>query len=233
MAETARLMSLGFSDDGRHYAFVEHGIQDGSGLPYVNLFIVDVDNDAWVPGTPIRQRLGEDQIPALEQGDAEQALVDLRQGVIAEATPLLGQYGISGERPGLTIAARGAYEPLTDKVTFALVTGQSGAATYDLSLDQQAFPEGEDRCYGFGTPALMSLTLEGGSLSHTLTADTGLPESRGCPLDYGIVRVLAPDIAFNGPQRLVVILAMSTPGFEGRDISYLAVGAAVPGMSAF
>jgi predicted secreted protein len=31
---------LGFSSDGKSFAFEEYGVQDGSGFPYANIFVV-------------------------------------------------------------------------------------------------------------------------------------------------------------------------------------------------
>ena len=51
---------FGFSPDGSHFAFEEYGVQDGSGFPYSNIYIVDVANDSWLPGTPLRVRIDDE-----------------------------------------------------------------------------------------------------------------------------------------------------------------------------
>ena len=45
---------IGFSPDGAYFAFEEYGVQDGSGFPYANIYVVDTATDSWVAGTPIR-----------------------------------------------------------------------------------------------------------------------------------------------------------------------------------
>jgi predicted secreted protein len=47
---------IGFSEDGRYFAFETYGLQRGSGLPFAKLFVVDLDRDARVQGSPIRAR---------------------------------------------------------------------------------------------------------------------------------------------------------------------------------
>jgi hypothetical protein len=55
----------------------------------------------------------------------------------------------------------------------------------------------------------------------TLHADKTLPKSRGCPLSYAIADVLSHE--GGGGIVYVVLLHMSTIGFEGPDSRFLAV----------
>jgi hypothetical protein len=68
---------LGFSADGGVFAFEQYGVQDGSGFPYAERFYIDVDNDSWLPGTPIRVRI-DDETASVE--DARQEARDQGQG---------------------------------------------------------------------------------------------------------------------------------------------------------
>jgi len=45
---------IGFSKDGSHFAFEEYGMQDGSGFPYADIYIINLKTDKWVKGSPIR-----------------------------------------------------------------------------------------------------------------------------------------------------------------------------------
>jgi len=58
--DIAALQSIGFSVDGSVYAFEEYGIQDGSGFPYSNIYVIDTVKDVYLPGTPIRVRLDDE-----------------------------------------------------------------------------------------------------------------------------------------------------------------------------
>ena len=58
--DVAELEILGFSDDGSVFAFEEFGVLDGSGFPYSNRYYIDVDSDEFLPATPIRVRLEDE-----------------------------------------------------------------------------------------------------------------------------------------------------------------------------
>ena len=70
---------LGYSNDGSHFAFEQYGIQDGSGFPFAEIFIVDLVNDAWVSGTPIEVRID----------DESASLADAREQAMDQARPKL------------------------------------------------------------------------------------------------------------------------------------------------
>lgn len=48
--DVANLLSLGFSDDGKLYAFGEYGILDKTYQAYANMYIVDVAKNAYIKG---------------------------------------------------------------------------------------------------------------------------------------------------------------------------------------
>ena len=50
----ATLNPLGFSADGRVFAFEQYGVRDGAGLPYAEMFFLDLDADAFLKPSPIR-----------------------------------------------------------------------------------------------------------------------------------------------------------------------------------
>src|SRR4051812_44181294 len=57
--DAAQFDPIGFSEDGRYFGYEEYGIQDGSGFPYDNIYVVDLIADKWV-GAPVRVRLDDD-----------------------------------------------------------------------------------------------------------------------------------------------------------------------------
>ncbi|MEJ8572682.1 DUF2259 domain-containing protein [Microbaculum marinum] len=62
--DLARLEVLGFGSEGKYVAFEEYGVQDGSGFPYSTIYIVDTDTDSWLPDTPVRIVVEEENIEA-------------------------------------------------------------------------------------------------------------------------------------------------------------------------
>ena len=85
--DAAEFRSHGFSNDqgGRYYAFEEFGVQDGSGFPYSNIYIVDLQTDQWVPDTPVRVLIEQENQP----------LLAARIKAFEEATPLMQHYNIA------------------------------------------------------------------------------------------------------------------------------------------
>ena len=63
--DVASVDILGFSADGKVFAFEEYGIQDGSGFPYANRFYINTTTDEFVAGSPVRVRL-DDESQTLE-----------------------------------------------------------------------------------------------------------------------------------------------------------------------
>ena len=52
-ADNAERAVVGFSPDGRYFAFEQYGVQDGSGFPYSEIFVIDLNANKWVKGSPV------------------------------------------------------------------------------------------------------------------------------------------------------------------------------------
>ncbi|MDR0313486.1 MAG: DUF2259 domain-containing protein, partial [Treponema sp.] len=46
--DVATFVDLGFSPDGRTYAFAQYGVQSGTLIPWAELFVVDVPQNSFV-----------------------------------------------------------------------------------------------------------------------------------------------------------------------------------------
>src|SRR5690606_23869442 len=95
--DTAQLQILGFSADGRIFAFEEYGVQDGSGFPYANRFYIDTTTDSYISGSPIRVRLDDEtrdvaaaRREARERGESviAQSELDANPGFTAAFNPV-------------------------------------------------------------------------------------------------------------------------------------------------
>ena len=209
---------LGFSPDGGTFAFEEYGVQDGSGFPYSNIYVVNTGDDSWVAGTPIRI-LTHAELAPLQATRAEAR--DKAQPILAART-----VGV----PGNLVASNPPTELSADPhhvVFLPRIVSPMGGSAYDLALTEIELPA--DNCPDMGQPFhgfRLTLTMaEGGT--QTLANDTAIPSSRHCPLGYAISDVLTfyPD---GGAPVLAVILSMFTVGFEGPDRRFLAVTAPLP-----
>jgi predicted secreted protein len=207
---------IGYSEDGQYFAFEEFGTQDGSGFPYSNIFVLDVANDEWAAGTPVRVRL-DDEAASEQQARAQAA---------AEAAPLLDELGTTMPVDLIAINADGE---LGDGsfITFGrpgyFPNQVQGAYTLTLST----FPtESPTDCEGLsGEPARgLVLTLSGGEHpAHDIYRDGDtLPQSRGCPSTYRIYAIVAPPYTVP-PAAHVAIVATYPFGFEGPDRRFIAI----------
>jgi predicted secreted protein len=206
---------LGYSADGRYFAFEEYGVQDGSGFPYSSLFVIDLNDDTWVGGSPFRARL-----------DSEDAsIADARIKARQAAGPALVEFAIN--RPPQVLALIGDGVPGTDatELRFGAAGYDPGMVIGDYTLSLQTFeaPSGES-CADFTDQPILgyALTLSGEGSKRELHRDASVPKSRGCPLAYRLYAVIGrPDTGDISGS--VAIVSVYPHGFEGPDRRFIAV----------
>jgi predicted secreted protein len=206
---------IGYSGDGRYFAFEEFGIQDGSGFPYANIYVIDLPADSWVSGTPVRVRLDREDadIAAARAAAREQAAERLESLEISAPAHLIALNGDGEPGDGLTL-------------DFGAVSyiGSEPATLWTLELEIFDAQSPEDCVTYLGEEAKgYALLLQGNGVTRELHRDTGqLPRSRGCPTTYRIYGVVArPDSGTLDDA--VAIVSVYPFGFEGPDRRFLAV----------
>jgi predicted secreted protein len=205
---------IGFSPDAGVFAFEEYGVEDGSGFPYSNIYVINVDTDGWIDGTPIRVRLEEDGA----------SLEAARQEAKALAQPFLDDHSIT---PDYNLLASNPVTELTENpremkfVTHPHLkdSGQWWFAALDeKQMPAPSCPEMENEPFqGF------SLTLvDPDGQRQTLHDDERIPASRKCPMSYTLSDVITayPE---NGEPALVVLVNSFNLGFEGANRRFIAV----------
>lgn len=209
--------ALGFSPDGSHFAFEEYGVEDGSGFPYANIFVIDTATDSWVAGTPIRVRL-DDEGASLGAARAE---------ALAQARPLLVDRQIT------VVPFVAASNPLTETsanpaaVSFQPRRRGRPNTSYHLALAEYELPEPDCPDIGFGPFKGFRLTMTAPDTSQrVLVEDRSIPRSRHCPIGYSISEVLT--FTGNGPPVAVVMINVFSIGFEGPDRRFIAVATQLP-----
>lgn len=217
--DTAQMHSFGFSKDGNFFAFEQYGIQDGSGFPYSEIFVIDVIGDSWVKPSPFRLR---DDIDDSNGYDGDAFLSVARAKNRAVAQPLIQSRGIAGK--GQTVG----FNPLTEltsdphRMQIAARAFPSLASNaMDLRLTEKTLPS--KTCAGFGTETKgFRLTMIYKGVTRMLNNDASVPGSRNCPFAYRIERVITffPDEA---PPVFAVLIQMDSIGFEGPDRRFLAI----------
>lgn len=210
--DRAQFTPLGYSDDGRYFAFEEFGVQDGSGFAFSTTYIVDLPADKWAIGTPVRVR----------QDDESISIAELRQLAASEVAGRLTEYKIS--YPASIIAMNGDGEP--DAAAYGLRYGRPGYGLsgvtdeHLLELELVDLPANADCAIIDDATKGMVLRLDG----EEIMRDSGtLPKSRGCTLDYRVYAVVSPADFNSNPGMDVAIIAYYPFGFEGPDRRFMAV----------
>ena len=82
-ADGAAFNPIGYSPDGRYFAFEQFGMQDGSGFAYWDVFVIDLKDNSWVTGSPYR---------VVIKNEDESKLTDAREKARSAAAPAIAQY---------------------------------------------------------------------------------------------------------------------------------------------
>lgn len=212
--DTAMLNILGFSADGKTFAFEEFGTQDGSGFPFANRFYVDTGTDRFAPGTPIRVRI-DDEAAAEKTARAQAAT---RGDTIVPSAQLAANPGflagfnavteLSADRFSMTVNPRPVDPPID--------------APLEIRLEEFDVPLKPGQCDGFHEIKGFRLNRVADGATTVLHEDTSIPGSRNCPIGYSIggIQTFYPD---GGQPVYAVMISVKSFGFEGPDYRWMAV----------
>lgn len=206
---------IGFSPDSRYFAFEEFGIQDGSGFAYSHIYVVNLETDSWVVGSPVR----------VDADNEERTLASVRADALRKAGTFIADFGL--DVPAVTAALNGDGIPLEDYSTLEFGAPGYGLGApsghYALSLEHFDTTATSPCEQWFDvTPQGYALTLDDGTHGRSVHRDEALPRSRGCPLDYRIYAVVMP-FGSETLSHAVAIISVYPGGFEGPDRRFLAV----------
>jgi len=211
--DTAEVKVLGFSPDGRYFAFEQRGT-DGGGT-YSMTMAMEVADNRQVKGGSISY--GDD-----DRSQLKKAGTTTRR--------LLRRLRISA-RDYKTVSLRGIdVEPFEDASlkSLALPGGWFGPESW-LVLQQfkmaQRCQKTKANPIGFGL-TLKRKNAPAVQLSHDVT----IPSSRGCPTHYRVVEAHARRLK-DGPVALAVIVQNFAPGFDAKNRNFIAVTARVPAVN--
>lgn len=222
-ADGAAFNAIGYSPDSRYFAFEQYGVQDGSGFPYWDIFVVDLKTNEWVKGSPYRAMLeSEEAKPAAARDQAR-----------AAAAATLKDLDIT--QPAELIAANPATEavPARERLTFDRWYESLGARAseksqlgvrFELSVEtiplprSARCPEGDGDSFG----VRVSLKDLQTGTSRVIHEDKDIPDSRNCPAAYDVAAVVA-QTGFPTTDRLVALIGVYARGFEGMNHRFIAV----------
>lgn len=223
-ADGAYLDIIGYSPDSRYFAFEQYGVQDGSGFPYADIFIVDLVSNTWVKGTPIRERLD----------DEGARIATAHKAAMARAEPLLQALAIN--EPAAIIASNPSGEVIAERgrITFDRWYRSSGPSSpdnnempeirYELRVGTVDLPQADGCPDDMGKTVGLTVSLKRVSTGKVteIHRDASLPKSRGCATGYDIDTVVA-HAGFPTPDRMVAIIGTYRFGFEGYDRRFIAI----------
>lgn len=212
--DSAQLDVIGFSADGKIFAFEEYGVQDGSGFAYSNVYFIDTESDRYLPNTPVKVRL-----------ENEESIGKIRKLAHAKAEPLISQYNLE-DNPGLVVA----YNPVSEAEStphrlryYQYPSQPPRSQTFTMELKEKAFPAPKACLNMVGTFSGFSLAFtEAFSEPSTrvIYEDKQVPSSRNCPNGYRLGAVITSELS-SAP--MVAMIQVSSFGFEGNDERWIAV----------
>ncbi|MGB6117201.1 MAG: DUF2259 domain-containing protein [Mesorhizobium sp.] len=214
--DIAQLDILGFSADGKIFAFEEYGTQDGSGFPYANRFYIDTARDEFLANTPIRVRLDDEaksvadaraQARAQGQTIVTDATLDENRGYLAGFNSVTE---LSAATDHISVNPRPVEPAIDQELSFRL-------EQFELAPPAGAC-DGFDGISGF---RLLRSTDEADE-QEIVHEDKAIPQSRRCPTGYRLsgVQTFYPK---DGPPVYAVIVAVRSVGFEGPDYRFIAL----------
>jgi predicted secreted protein len=214
--DVAEMRPIGFSPDGRFFAFEQFGEQDGSGFPYAEVQIIDTKTDTYLPGTPIKVLLRRE----------EASIGEARRESLGQAQAILAAHSI-GDDPGHLVALSPIGE-LTEKhheLRYqAYPSFYVSEGIYKLHLEEFD-AESAELCRSMDVKVrgfALSLAEDGKPESRReVYRDRTVPKSRHCPSAYAIGGVVTPGYGSSAPHMVMVQIAAL--GFEGNDLRWLAV----------
>jgi predicted secreted protein len=181
--DTASFVDLGFSPDGRTYMFAQYGVQSGTLKPWADLFVVDVQNNDFVPSGKFSYthtgpvRAGQDGSGALYR-------------ILTTNSAIADRYGINYCFQGqpLYISLDGPEVPATAAIEFrdfqtnsnfraTLVPTVEGAgdnlkSSFYITLEKKD-KDGKSNLYTVGTPQLKRPLVASYRIRNVMTAPQG------------------------------------------------------------
>lgn len=214
----ASVKFIGFSNDGRYFAFEEYGMQDASGFPYSTIYFVDTVKNA-MAAPPV-------QILIKSETSSERAA---RSRSAAGAAKTLAKLKIVSGNTGNLVVSHpmtdqtfddGSDDKKTNLVKFAeQVQSMHREGDFELLLKPIPIKTKECEPYEMDT-FIFEMSLKDNVenvFNKTLQKDTTLPKSRGCAQSYRIQDV------YLYKEFIAVLINVFTPGFEGPDMRFMAV----------
>ena len=213
--DIANMQPVGFSADGKVFAFQEFGLKDGK-VPYSDTYFIDTDTGADLEGTPFH----------LELTDKDANLSKARRQNLTAARQQMDKYDLL-TNPGLIAAFNPPTELGSPMKTIRYTTIASDGpprGAYSLLLGEVEVAKPESckdvkRVIGF---ALQLIEKDGAPNRQLIHEDKAIPDDRGCPVEYRMGGALVYQPESGKPVHIALILALSAAP-DGRNGRWIAV----------
>jgi predicted secreted protein len=225
--DAAALRVLGFSTDGRYFAFEQYWTVYEETASAAEIQVIDTVSDTWLPGTPFRADL---------TGDSENVSYEVaiaRARALALAKPTLDRLAIGSRgtvfRPNdVPLDQEGYYNMVPKEFAPSLQVSLGDGSKAILTLE--ARPLGRRICGASKIETEVAgfvLTLtKTGAAPRILHADASLPRKRRCASSYGLALAVLQGSPASRPTLAVIVqLDDNQDAFEGPDRRFMAVTA--------
>lgn len=211
---------IGFSESGQYYAFAQVGIRDGSGFPFAEAWVIDVQKNEQVATGIVELSDGNEG----GTGTPEQAFQKAIEAAKLERFSINKNAFLGTD---LLVHLPTDHSTIANNIFAFEARAEGGASgtipTYEVKVETtKTKPATKDSAPGdYGPALLLKLSIVGREEAkgtvQILQEDKRLPKSRAYPLAYSVRRVTAYQ------EGLVIILSYTTPGFEGPSVRYMAI----------
>ena len=210
----ADIRPIGFSKDGKVFAYEEFFVEPENGNAFSNIVFLDTDKNTLLKGSPITGAAGN--IDDIRSARAESA---------AKALKLIRKYNLEGD-PGHLVA----FAPVTELNATANSLRYNAFPTlppvgdsYTLTLKKVTLPVSDIcRDQELDTVGFRLVLTEMNGTASALKAyeDMQANEERNCPSDYRLGGI----VTTNFHQTLqVALVQVISRGFDGNNVHWLAI----------
>lgn len=212
--ESATTRPIGFSKDGKFFAYVEYVMQDGSGFTIATVKFLDVAKNAYA-----------DKAVTVRDENEMADLYKTREKALTKAAPILAKLKILKNNSEFLVSRQitdtdvAQNKDMRHKAEFSTYRNMLSGGQLSLSLDLKKGKS--DLCISEVEPKMLKLSLKRADGKVViLQEDKELPKSRGCAYDYVIQDVIIKE---DSRKEAVVLVNVVTNGFEGPSTETIAI----------
>ena len=219
-ASNTQVSPIGYSSQGRYFAYEEFGQDIQTGTGFSNIHIVDLIQISQVVGTPITYQASLN----------EQSLADIRRRSLADAQLFLNSVNVTTPAQTIVMIGDGQLDTERNRLEFGIpvltdaeLSSRSASSRYLLRLKTFETPS-TLQCSDFmQTPPLgFSLEVANYGSGVEVYKDTVLARSRECPFNYELYSVTIP-FGAPGVTDSVGLISVDTHGEGGVKRHFLAI----------